>query len=283
MKKLTLLIPCFFLVFSTVACSFTVNLPKVKIGEVKSITIAEPVPQDPANARVEIDFGAGTLEISGGSEYWVGGEIRTNIGAWEPKIIREDNWLQIKQDHLGDIRIPDKDIINEWKLVLGNVPCSLSINAGGYKGTINLSGVPITDLSIADGASQATVTFETLNPAQMNLFNYRTGASEVNLYNLSNSNVDSFVFEGGTGSYTLDFSGQLQRDMHVTISTGVSDLEIIIPEGIPARVSISGGLNNVSAQGTWTISNNVYEKDGDGPLINIIVEMGLANLNLISR
>ena len=204
MKKLIILIPCFILMMSTLACSFTVNLPKVKIGEVKSISITEVIPQDQANARVEIEFGAGTLEISGGAENWVDGEVRTNIGAWEPKIIRQDNWLQIKQEHLGDIRIPDKDIINEWRLNFGGVPCSLSINAGGYKGTINLSGVPITDLSIADGASQATVIFDTLNPVQMNRFIYRTGASEVDLLNLSNAIVSTFVFEGGTGSYTLD-------------------------------------------------------------------------------
>jgi hypothetical protein len=71
--------------------------------------------------------------------------------------------------------------------------------------------------------------------------------------------------------------------MTVTIKSGISSLTVIVPEETPARVNLVGGLSNISPFGTWTISGNTYEKEGNGPRIDITIEMGLGSLKLISQ
>ncbi len=282
-NKLYVIFPVFALLISSLACSFTVNMPEAKTGPTQTFLINESLSEDSQTVKISIEMGAGELEIQGGSQMLIEGEIQYNISEWKPEIIRDGRSLLIRQGRKENLRIPTRDVINRWQLKLGSTPMDLDIAAGAYRGTLNLSGVPLTRLNIQDGASQAEVRFDQPNPAQMESLRYRTGASEVSLYGLGNASPAFLNFEGGTGSYTLDFSGSLRQDLDASISAGVSSLKIIIPAGTPARVVISGGLNNVQPRGTWSISNNVYETQGSGPKIEINLNMGLGNLELITQ
>ncbi len=283
MKRWMPILIALTLIASSLACSITVNVPKVTIGETETITIQEPMPEGAIPARVTLEMGAGELNLSRGDAGLVDGTIRYNVPEWTPEVERDGKNVTISQGRELDLKFPTDDVINTWDLTLGNRQMDLKITAGAYKGTLDFTGIPLTSLQIADGASQAEVRFDELNPVFMERLRYKTGASQVSLLNLGNANTDDIVFEGATGAYTLDFTGSIQRDISVSITSGVSSVEIIIPENVPCRVEISGGLNNISPSGTWNISNNVYEKGGSGPKIEIQISMGLGNLELISR
>ncbi|MEW6178393.1 MAG: toast rack family protein [Chloroflexota bacterium] len=282
-EKLILALPLILLMAASLACSFTVNLPEASVGPTQTFSIQEPLPVEAEVVKLSIEMGAGELEIEGNSEFLVEGEIQYNIQEWKPEVIRDENSLLIRQGQKENLRIPTGEVINRWQLKLGDTPFDLDIAAGAYKGTLNLSGVPLTRLNIQDGASQAEVRFEEPNPVKMESLRYRTGASEISLYGLGNASPAFLNFEGGAGSYTLDFSGTLQQDIIANISSGVSNVKIIIPPGTPARVVIDGALNNVQPRGTWRIANNVYETDGEGPEIEITVNMGVGNLELVNE
>lgn len=283
MKAIMITIPVIALMLATLACSFTVNTPKVTTGETKTLSINEPAFTGGEPAKVDIQMGAGKLSITGGADNLVEGTIRYNVFAWEPKVTREDNLLSIHQGTNNEIKVPDDDVINDWDLKLGSTPINLDVSAGAYEGVMDLSGLSLTNLNIKDGASKATIEFKSVNPVEMDTFRYKTGASQVKIYGISNANAGSFNFDGGAGDFTLDFTGELQRDLKVDINAGVSSLTIVVPESIPARVTISGGLNNISPSGTWTINGNMYEKTGTGPLIDIYLEMGVGSLKLINQ
>lgn len=283
MKKISTAIVVLTLVFTSLACSFTVSTPKVTPGETQTFTVNEAAPASVENVTLDIEMGAGRLNISGGARNLVEGTIVYNITNWAPKISRDGGRVRIYQGAVDNIKIPTDDVKNEWNLLLGNSPMDLDISAGAYEGAIDLSGVAITNLSIADGASKATVQFNSVNPVEMSSFRYKTGASQVKIYGIGNTNAERFNFDGGAGDFTLDFSGELQRDLMVDINAGVSSLTIIVPESVPARVTVSGGLNNVSPSGTWTISGSTYEKTGTGPVIDIYLEMGIGSLKLINQ
>lgn len=117
----------------------------------------------------------------------------------------------------------------------------------------------------------------------MSSFHYSTGASQVEIFGLANANTDTLVFDAGPGSYTLDFSGELQKDIDIEINFGLGDVKIIIPKGVPAYVIVDGGLNNVELKGTWNVSGNEYNLPGTGPQLNFKVKMGIGNLQLINR
>jgi predicted membrane protein len=159
----------------------------------------------------------------------------------------------------------------------------LKINAGAYKSDLVFGRIPLTELVISDGASQSDVTFNKVNPQTMQRFEYKTGASQVNLMNLANANFKEMTFDSGAGSYTLDFNGALQTDAKVTIKSGLSNLKIIVPSDMPCNVSLTGGVNNVDLKGTWTINSNRYKTQASGsPELTINIEMGVGNLQLIS-
>lgn len=280
--KIPILIGLSILVLATLACS--ISLPeRVETIETQTFKVAEPLPAGNAPVRLQIGMGAGSLNISGGAQGLVEGEIRYNLAGWEPQISRQEGELRITQKTGLGSALPGGSPINQWELNLGNHPIDLRIDAGAYEGTLDLSGIPIVNLEISDGASSARVEFNSPNPAKMQRLVYKTGASSVKLIGLANANFSEMRFSSGAGSYTLDFSGRLQQPAQVEVTSGVSQITLIVPEGMKTTVTISGELNDVNTRGTWTALDKVYQTDGEGPELNIKVEMGLGSLNLEQR
>ncbi len=278
-----ILIVLTIILLTSLACSFNVDVPKVSTENEQVFTINQPIPDDREASELEIAMGAGRLNISGGSEEWVSGEINYNVSLWDPEIYSKANGIKISQETKSQIGIPDNKVVNDWNIQLGDHPTDLEINAGAYQGDLDFSGVPLTRLSISDGASQGKVRFDSLNPVEMSSLHYATGASQVDLIGLANANVENIYFDAGPGSYTLDFSGDLQKDTKVEINYGLGDLKIIIPKGVPVLIIVEGGLNNVELRGTWNVLGNEYSLDGSGPQLTFDITLGLGNLQLISQ
>jgi hypothetical protein len=114
----------------------------------------------------------------------------------------------------------------------------------------------------------------------MNLLRYETGASNVSVTGLANANFASMEFAGGAGNYTLDFSGDLQRDASVNIKTGVSNLTLVIPAGIPVQITVEGALANVTHDSGWSKNGSIYTQTGTGSRLVIVIEIGAGNLTL---
>ena len=172
------------------------------------------------------------------------------------------------------------DLKNEWDIKLGDKPMNLSIDAGAYEGQIELGGLSLTRLDVSDGAADVELNFSEPNPVEMSTFTYNTGASNVKINGLANANFSLFDFSAGAGDYTLDFSGELQRDASIKIETGLSNMIIIVPEGVNAVVTVQGGLSNVNAGSGWDRSGSDYIQKGEGPTLTFVVEMGAGNLTL---
>ncbi len=265
------------------ACSITVNVPSVKTGVTQTLAIDEPAGSTSEISKVNIEMGAGKLDLSGGTTKLVEGEILYNVEIWKPVVTREGNSLTISQKNTSNVGIPEGTIKNDWTLELGPMPLELSLATGAYEGNLDLSGLSITKLTITDGASKSKVRFDTPNPVEMSLLSYKTGASDVTLTNLGNANVDEITFDGGVGSYKLDFFGEIQRNMDVVIKSGMSDIKLVFPSDSHVKVLINGGLSNVDMTGTWTVTNNSYEFGSSGPLINVMIDMAVGNLQLIQQ
>jgi hypothetical protein len=280
-KKILFLL--IIILITSLACSFNVNLPKIATQNKQTFDIKLPIPNDRDESELEISMGAGELNLSGGSDMWISGEINYNIPLWEPEIYTKTEGVRISQKAQDQFGFPDNKIVNDWNIQLGEHPTDLEINAGAYRGNLDLSGIPLTRVSISDGASQGNIKFDQLNPVEMSSLHYKTGASQVDIIGLGNANVENIYFDAGPGSYTLDFSGDLQRDINIEINYGLGDMKIIIPEGVPTIISVDGGLNNVELRGTWNVSGNEYTLEGSGPQLTFDVNLGLGNLQLITQ
>ena len=278
--KVLKLFPVLIVVIALLACSVSVNVPTVKTGATQEMTINQSASSGVDESTVEIEMGGGRLNIESGADGLVSGNIRYNVEDWKPQITQSTGGVRIVQKSIDSITIPEDKIINDWNLQLGIMPINLQISAGAYQGILDLGGCSITHLEIRDGASKAEVNFSEFNPVRMDRLVYKTGASQVDLKNLGNANVENIEFDGGAGSYTFDFSGALKENTSLQISTGMSNVKIILPKEGHVHVSVTGGISNIDASGIWNISGSTYEMGSTGPLIDIKIDMAVGNLVL---
>lgn len=266
----------------SLACTVSFNLPASRTGETQTLTLNESPPAA-SPARVEIAMLGGSLNISGGGENLVTGTIDYNLAEWKPEVTREDDTVRIAQQ-AKTVPVPsDGEMVNRWNLQLGDTPMFLSLQAGAYDGTINLSGVPLTGLDISGGASDSEIRFDTPNPQAMDSFSYRTGASNVEIYGLGNASPAIFNFTCGAGDYLLDFSGTLQRPITAEVTGALGSLSVIIPPDVSAQVNLTGGLRDVNLEGEWSQAGDRYTAAGSGPRLLINIEMSIGQLNLSIR
>jgi hypothetical protein len=256
------------------------------IGQPETLALSEASPKTSSAtspAELMIGMGGGKLEIRPGGDKLVEGTVEYNVTDWKPEVSRSDKEVRIEQT-IRDASFLGGKIVNNWDLRLGNQPMNLTVQAGAYEGRLDLSGVALTGLRISDGASKATVIFDKPNPVSMPNFTYSTGASNITLEGLLNANFEEMNFKGGAGNYSLDFSGKMTREVKVFIDSGLGNITLYIPKGINAQVNVSGGLNNVSTQGTWTIEGQEYRTIGaEGALLKIQVNVGMGNLQLVNK
>ncbi len=268
----------------SLACSVTIPAARMQTGETQTLSVNEPAPgpQSSASTAVSISMGAGNLQIAGGATGLIEGSIKYNVAEWKPTVNNQNGVVSITQGTNFSNQLPPQNVVNDWQLKLGQTPIDLTINAGAYDSTLNLGGVPLTSLTINDGASNADISFATPNPVRMQRLAYKTGASTISLTGLGNANFADMTFEGGAGSYTLDFSGKLQQPSNVRISSGVSNFKISVPAATACKVVMTGAMNSVSTQGAWTVSDKTYSLPGQGPQLTITVELGVGSLELIA-
>jgi len=269
--------------FLLISCTLSADFPIERTGDTETVDISEAFESDSEPAAVRIEMGGGTLNLNGGSDMLVEGEINYNFYTLEPTVSRDGNEVTISQKAKTTISLPQGKLINDWELQLGPMPLALTIATGAYEGKLNLGGLAITSLSISDGASSSKVYFDEPNATAMSNLTYNTGASDVELHGLGNANVSEIRFSSGVGDYLLDFSGVNETDIDVSVKSGVSSIKIIIPENVRAEVIINDELSDVNLTGTWTIENNRYFAGAEGALIRITIDMAVGELHLIAE
>lgn len=265
------------LALASVACGFSIDLPKrQKAGpEVnESITVADPKSDE---TRLTLSFGAGKLNVSPGAQNLVDGTVVYNVKELKPEIQKDGNSIEIKQGDFHSLP-PFDDLKNEWDLKVTDTPLDLTVQAGAYEGHLELGGLSLRSLTVKDGASHAEISFLEPNQTEMALLRYETGASDVKLTGLANANFSTLKFSGGAGNYTLDFSGELQRDATVTVDSGLGNLSLIIPEHLKATVTVESAAVNISSGSGWTQNGQKYTQKGSGSSLTILVKMAAGNL-----
>ena len=132
---------------------------QVRVGALRSESKSVEL-GDAKSARVEINFGAGDLKLSGGADKLLEADFDYNVAALKPEVEYTDGSLVVRQPEVNGL--PDlrdiTDFRNEWKLRLNDkVPMDLKVDAGAGSGDLQLAGLPLTGLEITLGASIYTI------------------------------------------------------------------------------------------------------------------------------
>jgi len=139
---------------------------------------------------------------------------------------------QGKKFHFADLKSGD------WALKFSDaIPISFDLELGVGKGDLNLSGLQVKDLNLSTGASDVCLAFDEPNQSTIENLNIEAGVSKFEGRNLGNANFRHFKFQGGVGTFKLDFSGETAREVDLDVQVGMGLLTMVIPSGIGARVS----------------------------------------------
>lgn len=276
------------LAVAALACGFSVDLPNIRGATVKTgptQTDKIQVPASDANpASVDLHFAAGKLMLAPGSDtYLIDGTATYNVEELKPIVSESSSGVSVSSWKEGVDSIPfnfGSDVENTWDLQLGTQPMDLTIAAGAYQARMDFGGLSIASLSVQDGASDVQLDFSEPNQVQMSELSYFTGASSVDLTGLANANFENLVFEGGAGSYTLEFTGNFTTDGDVNVKAGLGQVTLVIPDGIPVEFDVTGGVTNVDMQGSFQGGGRQFNQSSPGPTLVIHVDMGAGNLTV---
>jgi hypothetical protein len=272
------------LAMATLACGFQINIPQSPTpGPEVSEDINIPVPSGSGTPVLELGFGVGELNLKAGGEGLVSGTATYNVPAFKPQVQTEGSLVRLKQGNMEGLNTLPSQVKNTWDLKLGSQPMELQVNAGAYQARFELGGLALTNLTVKDGASDVKIKFSEPNKASMSLLRYETGASNVSIEGIGNASPASVIFKCGAGNYTLDFSGKLAQNLTAHIEAGLGNVTLVVPEGVPAQVTVTKGLSNVNTGSGWQQNGDTYTQDGSGPAITILVDIGAGNLTLSNK
>jgi hypothetical protein len=126
----------------------------------------------------------------------------------------------------------------KWDLRFCNaIPVSFDIELGVGTGDLDLSGLQIKDFTLSTGASEVVMRFDEENSSSIEHLSIESGVAKFTGLNLSNANFKDFHFEGGVGTYYLDFGGKLAREVDVDVEVGLGVLTMVVPPEVGAKLS----------------------------------------------
>ena len=217
------------------------------------------IPFPEASERhLRIALGACRLNVAPGSgSPWVVGTYTDESNSLPPLIQQEGGEARIMQNYQAFNPFGLFTQTPRVALALGTAQSySLGIELGASEDQLELGGLPLTRLSIKQGAGKVDFAFSAPNPQPMSLLRIEAGATALEMTKLANANFAEMTVDGGAAGYKFDFSGSLRRDAHVRLTAGMSGVEISVPSATAAKIRaevIMGGTN---------IGDGFTKKDG---------------------
>lgn len=126
---------------------------------------------------------------------------------------------------------------NRWEFAFApEVDCSYDIEIGAAEADLDFGDLTVSDLKLDIGAADVNIDFSSPNRTVLRDLKIDAGACDLELRNLGNSRFEFLTFDGGMGSFTLDFTGDFDFKAEASIDVGLGSIDIVIPEGIGVRI-----------------------------------------------
>lgn len=207
--------------------------PRFRVGELQSesqtVELGEAGP-----VRVEINFGAGNLEVTGGAEELLEADFTYNVDELKPEVEFSDGTLVVQQPE--NEGLPAWQGIagfqNEWDLRLNSeAPMDLKIDMGAGTSDLQLAELNLTGLVISLGATDSTIDLSGNWVSDLKA-SIDAGATDITVRLPKDIGVRIQV---ESGPHTIDATGLTKSgDVYTNDAYGVSEvtLEINLEVGV---------------------------------------------------
>lgn len=177
---------------------------------------------------------------------------------------------------------------NDWDITISTkYPLILELDIGACEAEFDLGGLRLLEFSLDVGATEGYIDFSERNPIRLEEISIDVGASSLEMTNIGNANFDEFTFDGGAGSFDLDFLGEYKGESIIDIDVGLGSIDIILPKGVPVQIETSrdGWFSSVDIhnRNLDEIDDGLYESDDfesseNRIILRIDIGMGAADI-----
>lgn len=207
----------------------------------------------------------------------VGDEGRLNV-YFSGKLRKED-------DESRNIMSLSKLYDNELDLSLTpRVPVDLDLELGVIKGTLDFGGLRIKNLRMEVGVSTADMLFMEPNPVSLQSCTIEGGVGKLMIEKIGNANVEDFSFEGGVGSYVLDFSGEFKQNIGANIDLGMGKVKLYLPRYIGTRIKVDKSfLSSFSIDDIYKKNDYYYNENWEKTKysLDLKIQTGVGKIEVI--
>ncbi len=132
---------------------------RARVGELQ--TESQSVELGDGNpVHVEIAYGAGILQVAGGSDKLLEADFTYNVAAQKPEVTYTDDQLVVRQPDVKGLPVLRglTDYRSEWNLRFSDeVPMDLSLEIGAGSGDLQLADLDLTGLHVSLGAGDYSI------------------------------------------------------------------------------------------------------------------------------
>ena len=212
--------------------------PRTRVGALRTKSQSvELGDADPVN--VEIQMGAGKLDVSGGATELLEASFTYNVEDLDPRAIHTNGRLEVMDSgvNMGIASFADlDDFRNEWDLKLNeDVPMEMKIDLGAGPSNLALGALALTSLNINGGAGEIII----------------------DLSGTWRNDLDARI-TGGLGDLYLTLPREIGVRIEVDPGVGIVDASslkrngntytnyVYGVSGVTLRIHIEGGVGNIN-------------------------------------
>jgi hypothetical protein len=241
---------------------------------------------DAALVEMNVDFGAGYFQLGRARE---GQLLEGTFTSDRDDIEAEASYHRRGERGVLDLSIHSDEssisghIKNEWTVGMApGVPLDIDLELGAAEADLDLSGLSVSRLRLEVGAADCELWWDRRNPVRLTDLEVECGASSVHLEGLGYADFEHLTFEGGLGSFELDFSGDWLHSATADLEVGMGEMELRVPPGIGVRIETDKALASVKVDRHFVRrGDDVYESEnyGDAEIkLDCYVEVGMGSL-----
>lgn len=228
-----------YTIFTALAVIALMLTACITTGPVQTVT--ERIELDGAErASVQVNVGAGRLQVGGGADTLMDAEFTYNVEEWAPEveytITGDRGLLAVQQPRVTQIGLPVGNARYEWDLrFTEDIPLEMELNLGAGENNLALGGLNLDRLDVETGAGDVEIDLR--------------GEWEEDL---------AADLEGGVGQLTVLLPESVNSRVHVERGIGTINTSGLTREG----------------------DAYVYRADDSEVTLTLDIEMGVGEVNL---
>jgi hypothetical protein len=143
------------------------------------------------------------------------------------------------------------------------VPAALALDLGAVDADLDLGGLSLTRVRVESGASEARVRFDAPNAVPMSMLDLQVGAASLRAERLANANARDIRLKAGVGSVDLDFGGEWNDDVELTIEVALGRVHVTVPRQVGVRLDLARVLTSFPDAGLLKRGNSFVSPNWD--------------------